>query len=111
MNTDDKGGVIRVKSWQEFKRLAIKFEPEAVAYNIEQSVPASELTSLRLILPAGDAYYVFLDFPEDGNLRETGIPLRKDKHGNRYISDGDVINFVRKELGRKDLPIHSYWTV
>jgi len=41
---DSKKGVIRVKSWEEFKRLAIKFQPEAIAYNIEQSVPARELT-------------------------------------------------------------------
>ena len=108
---DSKRGVIRVKSWEEFKRLAIKFQPEAIAYNIEQSVPARELTSLRLIIPAGDAYYVFLDFPEDDRLRETGIPLHRDKYGNRYISDDDVVNFVRKELKREDLPVYSYWTI
>ena len=106
-----KRGVVRVKSWEEFKQLAIKFHPSAVAYNVEQSVPARELTSLRLMIPAGDAYYVFLDFPEDGRLRETGIPLHKDKYGNRCISDDDVISFVRKELKREDLPVYSYWTI
>jgi len=106
-----KRGVIRVKSWEEFKQLAVKFQLEAIAYNIEQSVPARELTSLRLILPAGNAYYVFLDFPKDDRLRETGIPLRRDKHGNRYISDDDVISFVRKELKREDLPVYSHWTI
>ena len=106
-----KRGVVRVKSWEEFKQLATKFHPSAVAYNVEQSVPARELTSLRLIIPAGDAYYVFLDFPEDGRLRETGIPLHKDKYGNRCISDDDVISFVRKELKREDLPVYSHWTI
>jgi hypothetical protein len=26
-------------------------------------------------------YYIFLDFPKGGTLRETGIPLHKDKNG------------------------------
>ena len=111
MDRDSKRGVVRVKSWEEFKRLAIKFQPEAIAYNIEQGIPARELTSLRLIIPAGDAYYIFLDFPRDDRLRETGIQLHRDKYGNHYIRDEDVVNFVRKELNRKDLAVYSYWTI
>lgn len=45
------GEVIRLKSWDEFKRLAMKFKPKYIVYNIEQSVPARELTGIRLILP------------------------------------------------------------
>jgi len=29
------GRVIRVKSWEEFKRLIIEHKPESIAYNIE----------------------------------------------------------------------------
>jgi len=106
-----KKGVVKIKRWEEFKRLAIRLQPKAIAYNIEQSIPARELTSLRLIIPGGDAYYVFLDFPRDDRLRETGIPLRRDKFGNRYIRDEDVICFVRRELKRENLALHSYWTI
>jgi len=100
-----KRGVVRVKSWEEFKQLAVKFQPKAIAYNIEQSIPARELTSLRLIIPAGKSYYIFLDFPKNDRLRETGIPFHRDKHGNRYLRDEDIINFVRKELKRANLAI------
>jgi hypothetical protein len=57
--------VIRVKSWQEFKRLAINLKPKSVVYNIEQNglSPERELTCLRLIMPTQEVYYIFLDFP------------------------------------------------
>lgn len=91
------GGVVKVKSWKEFERLAIELKPNSVVYNIEQSGLSlgRELTCLRLIMPCGDSYYVFLDFPKGEKLRETGIPIRKDKKGNRYIEDEDVIIFLK----------------
>jgi len=109
--TELSSGVVKVRSWEEFRRLAVELKPKAVAYNIEQSVPARELTSLRLILPSRGVEYVFFDFPKGDKLRETGVSLRKDKKGNRYLDDEDVINFVKKKLNRKDLTICSYWTI
>jgi hypothetical protein len=46
--------VIRVRSWQEFKHLAIDLKPESMVYNIEQNglSPERELTCLRLIMRA-----------------------------------------------------------
>jgi len=105
--------VIRVGSWQEFKRLAIRLKPESVVYNIEQNglSPQRDLTCLRLIMPAQDAYYIFLDFPKGEALRETCIPIRRDKNGNRYLTDNDVTSFLKTQLERKDLTICSYWTI
>ena len=105
--------VIRVKSWQEFKSLAINLKPASVVYNIEQNglSPERELTCLRLIMPTQEVYYIFLDFPREDRLRETGIPIQKDKRGNKYIEDKEVIDFLKTQLERKDLTICSYWTV
>jgi hypothetical protein len=105
--------VIRVKSWQEFKRLAINLKPESVVYNIEQNglSPERELTCLRLIMPTQEVYYIFLDFPKEEALRETCIPIRRDKKGNRYLEDKDVISFLKTQLERKDLTVCSYWTI
>lgn len=105
--------VIRVKSWQEFKHLAINLKPESVVYNIEQNglSPERELTCLRLIMPAQEAYYIFLDFPRKNRLRDTGIPIREDKKGNKYIEDKEVIDFLKTQLERKDLIVCSYWTI
>lgn len=105
-------GVVKIRSWMEFKRLAETLKPNAIVYNVEQNglSPNRELTNLRLILPSGAAYYVLLDFPKGEKLRETGIPIRKDSKGNRYIEE-DVVKFLREQFKRNDLIICSYWTI
>jgi hypothetical protein len=106
-------GVIRVKTWAEFKRLVTEHNPEAIVYNVEQNAFSSkrELTSLRLILPSVKTQYVLLDFPKGDALRETHIPFRKDKNGNHYIDEEDVKRFLRNEFKREDLTICAYWTI
>jgi hypothetical protein len=106
-------GVVKIRSWAEFKHLAESLKPKAIVYNIEQDglSPKRELTNLRLILPSGPAYYVFVDFPRGERLRETGIPIRRDEKGNRYIEEEDVIKFLKDQIKRNDLTICSYWTI
>ncbi len=103
---------IRVRTWREFKQLAIELKPEAVVYSIDQNAMSrnKEPTCLRLILPVSSGYYVYLDFPKDGALRETGIPIRRDKLGNRCLQDDDVKPFIKNALGREDLQVYSFWT-
>ncbi|MEM2394337.1 MAG: hypothetical protein QXW82_03675 [Candidatus Bathyarchaeia archaeon] len=106
-------GTLKIRNWAQFKHLVETLNPEAVVYNIEQNGLSSkrELTNLRLILPSGPAYYVFLDFPKGEALKETGIPLRRDDKGNRYIEEEDVVKFLRAQFKRNDLIICSYWTI
>ena len=103
--------VIRLRSWNEFKRLMAELKPESVVYSIDQNAMSKkkELTCLRVILPAPNAYYVYVDFPKGNALRDTAIPIRENKYG-RFLEDQDVINFLKKELGREDLAVFSYWT-
>ena len=105
-------GNIRVKKWEEFKQLAIKYQPKSVVYIIEQSglSPTKELTTLRLMLPTSDGIFILLDFSNGKELRQTGIPIRTDKYGNHLIEDDDVKDFIKKQLKREDLTICSYWT-
>ena len=79
-------------------------------YIIEQNglTPKREMTVLRLILPAKNSYYIYLDFPKGAALRETIIPIHDDK-GNRHLEDYDIKRFLQKEFGEK-MPIFSYWT-
>jgi len=106
-----KGKVVKVKSWGEFKLLIIKYRPKSIAYNIEQGIPSRHLKGLRLILPVEGTQYVFIDNAAGNRLRKTSIPLQKDRLGNIYIDDKDVIDFVRSEVKMKDLKLHSYWTI
>ncbi|MEM3055555.1 MAG: hypothetical protein QXM52_07625 [Candidatus Bathyarchaeia archaeon] len=106
-------GVIKIRSWEEFKRLAEELKPQAIVYNIEQDglSPKRELTNLRLILPAGKAYHVFIDSARGNALKGTSIPFRRDANGNRYLEEEDVIKFLKDQFKRNDLTICSYWTI
>jgi hypothetical protein len=106
------GQIIRVKSWEEFKQLAIKYHPKSVVYIIEQSglSHTKELTTLRLMLPTTNGLHILLDFSNGKELRQTGIPIRQDKLGNHLIEDDDVKDFLKNQLKREDLTICSYWT-
>jgi hypothetical protein len=86
-----------------------ELKPNSIVYNIEQTGISKirEFTCLRLIIPA-EKYYVYVDFPKGDALRETGIPIRKDKTGTRCIEDDDIRAFLKKELGEK-LSVYSYW--
>ena len=102
---------VRVRTWNEFKRLANELKPAAVVYSIDQNAMSKtkEPTCLRLILPAQNAYYVYVDFPKGNTLRETAVPIRENKNG-RFLEDQDIIRFLKKALGREDLAVFSYWT-
>jgi hypothetical protein len=102
--------LVRVKTFEEFKRLVLELKPPSLVYIIEQNglTPTREMTVLRLLLPAKNAYYVYLDFPKGNALRETAISIREDK-GNRHLEDDDIKHFLKKEFGEK-MSIFSYWT-
>ena len=105
------GKNVRVKTWEEFKGLAIEKKPKSIVYIIAQSIPAKNLTSLKLILPVEEIQYIFIDCAKGNKLRKTGIPIHNDKKGNRFIEDADVKSFLMAELQREDLQIFSYWTI
>jgi predicted ATP-dependent endonuclease of OLD family len=102
--------LVRVRKWKEFKRLAAELKPASIVYSIDQNVTSktNELTCLRVILPAQNAYYVYVDFPKGNALRDTAIPIHENKNG-RFLEDQDIIKFLKKELG-EGLAVFSYWT-
>ena len=105
------GTSIRVKTWEEFKRIAIEKKPKNIVYIIAQSIPAKNLTALKLILPVESTQYIFTDCARGNKLRKTGIPIHTGEKGNRFIKDDDVRSFLKTQLQRDDLQIFSYWTI
>jgi hypothetical protein len=107
------GEVVKVRSWEEFKRLVVELKPNAIVYNIEQDGLSTmrELSALRLIIEGGEKYYVFLDFRKGEKLKETGIPVNVDKKGNRYLEEQTVKDFLKAQFDRENLIICSYWTI
>ncbi|MEM2130199.1 MAG: hypothetical protein QXI71_05825 [Candidatus Bathyarchaeia archaeon] len=102
--------IIRVKTWEEFKRLIIEHKPKSLAYNIAREAPSKNFTCLRLILPTTGKQYVFVDNASGNHLRKTGIKLNVDESETLFIKDEDVVEFVRTQVNRKDLNFYSYWT-
>jgi hypothetical protein len=76
-------GQVRIRNWEEFKSLVKEKKPKSIVFILEQNgfSPNKELTTLRLIMLHDQRYYIFLDFPKGETLRETKIPLHRDKNG------------------------------
>ena len=105
-------GHIRIRSWEEFKRLVREKKPKSIVYILEQNAlsPNKELATLRIILMHDRRYYIFLDFAKGQFLRETGIPLRKNKNGLWNLDEDEVKVILKKEFKKEDLEIFSFWT-
>jgi hypothetical protein len=105
-------GQVRLRSWQEFKRLVTEKNPGSIVFILEQNgfTADKELTILRLIMLHGKRYYIFIDAPKGDTLRETGIPLRKDKRGTRFLDEDEVKNYLKNQFEAENLEIYSFWT-
>ena len=81
-------------------------------YILEQNAlsPNKELTSLRIIMLHDKRYYIFLDFPKGDKLRETGIPLHKDKKGIFNLDEDEVKVILKKQFEKEKIEIFSFWT-
>ena len=102
---------IRVKSWEEFKKITLKRKAKRIIYIIARGIPASNLTSLKLILPLEGVQYIFVDSAKDDKLRQTGIPIHNGLKGSRFLKDEDIKKFFKTQLPSRDLQIFSYWTI
>ena len=105
--------LVRVRKWTEFKRLVMELKPDSIVYSIDQNAVSKtkELTALRLILLARGGYYVYLDFPrgKENVMRDTGILIYADENGARYLTDDNVLHFIKREFG-ENLKVFSFWT-
>ena len=107
-----KDGHVRVKSWGEFQLLVNEKKPGSIVFVLEQNgfSPNKELTTLRLIMMHDRRYYIFLDFPKGESLRETGIPLHRNKKGIFNLDEDEVKVFLKKIFEKDKLDVFSFWT-
>ncbi len=105
-------GHVRVRSWEEFKRLVEEKKPRSIVFVLEQNgfSPNKELTSLRLIMMHARRYYIFLDFPKGDALRETKIPFHKDSKGIPNLDEDEVKTFLKKQFEKDNVDVFSFWT-
>jgi hypothetical protein len=105
-------GQLRVRSWEEFKRLISEKKPNSIVFILEQNgfSPNKELTILRLIMLHDKRYYIFLDFPKGETLRETKIPLHKDKNGIPNLDEDEVKAILKRQFEKDKIDVFSFWT-
>ena len=103
-------GHVRIRDWEEFKRLVNEKKPASIVFILEQNgfSPNKELSTLKLIMLHDKRYYIFCDFPKGETLRETRIPLHKDKNGIQNLDDTEVKAFLKRQF--QGLEVYSFWT-
>jgi hypothetical protein len=105
-------GHVRIRRWEEFKQIVEEKKPKSIVFVLEQNgfSPNKELTTLRLILLSDRRYYIFLDFPKGDALRETKIPLHKDKNGIPNLDEDEVKAILKKQFEKDKVDVFSFWT-
>ena len=103
-------GHVRIRNWDEFKRLVTEKKPGSIVFILEQNgfSPNKELSTLKIIMLHDKRYFMFYDFPKGDVLRETGIPLHKDKNGIPNLDEDEVKAFLKKQF--ENLEVYSFWT-
>ena len=103
-------GHIRIRDWQEFKAKVAEKKPASIVFILEQNgfSPNKEISTLKLIMLHEKQYYIFYDFPKGEALRQTGIPLHKDKKGSLNLEETEVKEYLKNEF--RNLEIYSFWT-
>ncbi len=112
IKNEKKDGHFTIRNWEEYKRLIREKKPASITFILEQNAlsPNKELSTLRIIMLHDRCYYIFFDFPKNGFLKETGIPLRKDKIGTFSLDEDEVKAVLEKEFEKDNVKVYSFWT-
>ena len=105
-------GHIRIRSWDKYKQLIKEKKPSSIVFILEQNgfSPNKELTILKLIMLHDRRYYIFLDFPKDEKLKETNIPLHRDKNGILHLDEDEVKKILEDQFQKENIKAYSFWT-
>jgi len=105
-----KDGNIHIRNWQKFKDVINEKNPASIVFILEQNgfSKNKELSTLKLIMLHDKRYYIFYDFPKGDNLRETNIPLHKDKNGISNLDEQEVKDYLKAQF--PNLEVYSFWT-
>ncbi len=103
-------GNVHIRSWQEFKALVNEKKPSSIVFILEQNgfSKNKELSTLKIIMLHDKRYFIFYDFPKGDVLRETGIPLHKDKNGILNLDETEVKAYLIGQF--ENLEVYSFWT-
>jgi len=112
LTAEQTDGHVRIRDWEEYKRLVREKKPLSITFILEQNglSPNRELSTLRIIMLYDKRYYMFFDFPKGEMLKQTGIPLHKDKKGILNLDEDEVKAILEKEFKKDNIAVFSFWT-
>ncbi len=101
---------VHIRNWQEFKQTVTEKKPGSIVFILEQNgfSKNKELSTLKIIMLHDKRYYIFYDFPKGDVLRETKIPLHKDKKGISNLDEAEVKTYLKGQF--ENLEVYSFWT-
>ena len=99
---------MRIRSWDEFKKILTSLHPSTIAYTFEKSPFSKPPLAMRLSFGIEGIQYVFIDFAQGEALKLTHIPVHIDKGDQPYLEDKEVKSFILTQLNRTDLSIVSF---
>ena len=101
---------IHIRSWETFKNTVKEKNPKSIVFILEQNgfSKNKELSTLKVIMLHDKRYYIFYDFPKGDMLRETSIPLHKDKNGIPNLDEAEVKAYLKEQI--PNLEVYSFWT-
>ena len=103
-------GHIHLRSWEAFKRAVTEKKVISIVFILEQNgfSKNKELSTLKTIMLHDKRYFIFYDFPKGDALRETKIPLHKDKNGIPNLDEAEVKTYLKSQF--ENLEVYSFWT-
>ena len=103
-------GLVKIRNWEKYKLLVNEKNPGSLVFILEQNgfSPNKELTTLKIIMLHDRRYFIFFDFPKGEALKETKIPLHRDKRGIPNLDEYEVKAFLKKTF--PNLEVYSFWT-
>ncbi len=103
-------GLVKIRNWEKYKLLVNEKNPSSIVFILEQNgfSPNKELTTLKIIMLHDKRYFIFFDFPKGEALKETKIPLHRDKRGIPNLDEYEVKAFLKKTF--PNLEVYSFWT-
>jgi len=87
--------VHHVRTWEEFKTLALKLHPETIFYLAQPHLFRNPPLGLRLTFYHNQDMYVLTDYANGASLAKTGILIMNHTNGiHAEIREQDIRNFL-----------------
>jgi hypothetical protein len=91
--------VHHVRTWEEFKTLALKHKPDTVFYLAQPHLFRTPPLGLRLTFYQGQDMYVMTDYAKGDSLFKTGIPITSPEcKVQAQIRELDIRDFLSQNF-------------